>query len=105
MRRVPGRRAHAPRPELAHRRGCIVVDLYDPFHLEQLEQTRELTAPSARRASIAARRVDVLNEQLRRGDFFLCASERQRDFWLGQLAALGRVNPATYDATPRSRAR
>ena len=40
---------------------------------------------------------DVLNEQLRRGDFFLCASEKQRDFWLGQLAAVGRINPATYD--------
>ncbi len=39
----------------------------------------------------------MLNEQLRRGDFFLCASDKQRDFWLGQLAAVGRINPATYD--------
>jgi glycosyltransferase involved in cell wall biosynthesis len=39
----------------------------------------------------------VLNEQLIRGDFFMCASEKQRDFWLGQLSALGRVNPVTYD--------
>jgi glycosyltransferase involved in cell wall biosynthesis len=28
----------------------------------------------------------------------LCASRKQRDFWLGHLAALGRVNPRTYDA-------
>jgi glycosyltransferase involved in cell wall biosynthesis len=41
--------------------------------------------------------VVVLNDQLRRGDLFLCASEKQRDFWLGSLAALGRVNTATYD--------
>jgi len=27
----------------------------------------------------------------------LCASQRQRDLWIGHLAALGRVNPATYD--------
>jgi glycosyltransferase involved in cell wall biosynthesis len=27
----------------------------------------------------------------------LCASEKQRDFWLGQLAAVGRINPATHD--------
>jgi hypothetical protein len=33
-----------------------------------------------------------------RGDFFMCASEKQRDFWLGQLAGVGRVNPLTYDA-------
>jgi glycosyltransferase involved in cell wall biosynthesis len=31
--------------------------------------------------------------QLSRGDFFLCASEEQRDFYLGFLTALGRVNP------------
>jgi glycosyltransferase involved in cell wall biosynthesis len=39
----------------------------------------------------------VLAEQLRDGDFFLCASERQRDYWLGALSALHRVNPTTYD--------
>ena len=32
-----------------------------------------------------------------RGDFFICASTKQRDFWLGQLSALGRINPQTYD--------
>jgi glycosyltransferase involved in cell wall biosynthesis len=39
-----------------------------------------------------------------RGDFFLCASEEQRHLWLGHLAALGRVNPLTYerDQTLRS---
>lgn len=35
---------------------------------------------------------------MQRGDFFLCASERQRHFWLGQLAGLGRLNPLTYAA-------
>ena len=39
----------------------------------------------------------VLNEQLGRADFMLCASAKQRDLWLGQLAALGRINPVTYD--------
>jgi len=42
----------------------------------------------------------VLNEQLQRGDFFLAASERQRHFYLGQLAALGRINPANYASDP-----
>ena len=35
--------------------------------------------------------------QLRRADFLLCASQKQRDFWLGQLAGQGRVNPVVYD--------
>ncbi len=73
----------------------IVVDIYDPMHLEQLEQSRS-DEPVQRAANIAAT-THVLNEQLRRGDFFLCASEEQRHFWLGQLAALGRLNPRNYD--------
>lgn len=73
----------------------LVADIYDPFHLEVLEQARDL-APNDRRVTTRLT-VETLNEQLTRGDFFLCASEKQRDFWLGQLAAVGRINPATYD--------
>ncbi len=74
----------------------VVVDLYDPMHLEQLEQARDEGADGWRAAVINT--TAVLNEQLLRGDWFMCASERQRDFWLGHLAALGRVNPVTYEA-------
>ena len=76
----------------------LVVDIYDPMHLEQLEQGREL--PAAQWSQQVSDATEVLNEQLQRGDFFLCASERQKMFWLGQLAALGRINPATYDGDP-----
>ena len=73
----------------------LVVDVYDPFHLELLEQARD--SGEARRRDIVHNAVVVLNDQLRRGDFFLCASEKQRDLWIGSLAALGRVNTGTYD--------
>ena len=76
----------------------LVVDVYDPMHLEQLEQGREL--PASQWAQQVADATDVLNEQLQRGDFFLCASDRQKMFWLGQLAALGRINPANYVGDP-----
>lgn len=82
-------------PFLVESDKVIVADVYDPFHLENLEQTRG--RPDAERHEVVRHLTGVLNEQLLRGDFFLCASERQRDFWLGSLAALGRVNPATYD--------
>jgi glycosyltransferase involved in cell wall biosynthesis len=82
-------------PALRRGTAVVVVDLYDPFHLEALERTRSLTSDE-RRAAVGAA-LDVVNEQLRVGDFFLCASPRQRDFWLGQLAAVGRVNEVTYD--------
>jgi GT2 family glycosyltransferase/glycosyltransferase involved in cell wall biosynthesis len=76
----------------------MVVDIYDPMHLEQLEQGREL--PAAQWTKQVSDATDVLNEQIERGDFFLAASDRQRMFWLGQLAGLGRINPATYDGDP-----
>ncbi len=74
----------------------VVADIYDPMHLEQLEQARDL-GPERRREEVQGV-TGVLNQQLARGDFFLCASQKQRDFWFGQLAAVGRVNPANYDA-------
>jgi glycosyltransferase involved in cell wall biosynthesis len=79
----------------------VVADLYDPMHLEQLEQGRDAGADGWRAAVNDS--TAVLNEQIRRADWFLCASDRQRDFWLGALASLGRVNPATYDADPTLR--
>jgi glycosyltransferase involved in cell wall biosynthesis len=82
-------------PVLRDTHKIVVCDIYDPFHLEVLEQARNLDPP--RRLLAVQSSTDVLNEQLRRGDFFLCASEKQRDFWLGQLASVGRINPATYD--------
>lgn len=83
-------------PWLARSKKIIVCDIYDPMHLEQLEQTRG--QDSIQRSADVASTTNVLNQQLARGDFFLCASDKQRDFWLGQLAAVGRLNPQTYDA-------
>ncbi len=73
----------------------IAVDIYDPFVLENL-QARVHELPSGRRRHHASD-LEVLVAQLERGDFFLCASEGQWDFWLGMLTAIGRVNPDTYD--------
>lgn len=73
----------------------IVVDAYDPFHLEQLERTAG--GPRASRWAVVRDCVAALNLQLSRADFVLCASSRQRALWLGHLAALGRVNPVVHD--------
>ena len=89
------------RPYVVESDKVMVVDIYDPMHLEQLEQAKD-HGPAARQAAIEATTA-VLNQQLARGDFFFCASETQRTFWLGQLAALGRINAAVYDADPTLR--
>jgi GT2 family glycosyltransferase len=85
-------------PVIAASKKIIVVDIYDPFHLEQLEQARDLGEEERRETVLAS--TLVLNQQLSRGDYFLCASDKQRDFWLGQMSAVGRINPVTYDASP-----
>jgi glycosyltransferase involved in cell wall biosynthesis len=76
-------------------RKVMVVDVYDPLHLENLELSRG-ESDASRRITLR-HATHVINSQLRRGDYFVCASQKQRDFWLGQLAALGRINPLTYD--------
>lgn len=79
----------------------MVVDLYDPLHLEALELNAHRAEPE--RSLNIASSVRVLGEQILRGDFFLCASEKQRDLWLGFLSAAGRVNPSNYEADPSLR--
>jgi hypothetical protein len=82
----------------------IVVDLYCPFTIEHLEQTRVRAAAGDGAVDAeAAGFLAVLNAQIDQGDFFVCASEAQRDFWLGMLHARGRVNPRTYAADPTLR--
>lgn len=76
----------------------LVVDLYDPFILENLIIHQD--KPLKSQAEIHAVNLAVLNDQLQVGDFFLCAHESQRDFWLGMLAANGRINPYTVTNDP-----
>lgn len=89
-------------PFLATSEKVIVADVYDPFHLENLEPSSTQSSIEDRTANVG-HLTGVLNDQLLRADFFLCASERQRDFWLGALSALGRISPAEYDADPTLR--
>lgn len=80
-------------PALKASEKIIVVDLYDPFHLEALELSKDQRRWT--REETIGRSIRVLNEQVLRGDFFICASEQQRRLWLGHLSALGRLNPLT----------
>jgi len=80
---------------------ALVVDLYDPIPLEGLVHF-ERKDPVFQLA-VHENTLGVMNEQIRLGDFFLCASERQRDYWLGMLTALNRINPPTYAADPTLR--
>jgi glycosyltransferase involved in cell wall biosynthesis len=88
-------------PAVTESSSHLVIDLYDPFDLELLHLLGGRAAPERRQAQANAMR--ALHDQARAGDFFLSSSERQRDYWLGYLNALGRVNPATHAADPTLR--
>ncbi|MBC6448410.1 glycosyltransferase [Actinokineospora xionganensis] len=82
----------------------VICDVYDPMHLELLEQGKdEGNNTDEQRQLDLVGATKVMNNQLDRGDFFICASERQRHFWLGHLLSLGRLTPALYDNDPTLR--
>jgi len=86
-------------PQLATCKACLVIDGYDPLLSEWLSMyDRQDDADHAWRT-----RMRQLQPQFALGDFFICASERQRDWWLGMLEAHGRINPATHRADPTLR--
>jgi glycosyltransferase involved in cell wall biosynthesis len=77
----------------------LIVDGYDPHPLETLE----LFAGAPEQEQRHREREHILQTQCRVGDFFICASERQRDWWLGLLEAVGRINVYTYGEDPSLR--
>lgn len=81
-------------PWLAKIGKVLVADLYDPMHIEHLEELTYSDPPDS--FDLAIQTTAAVNDQLRKADFFICASEKQRDYWLGQLSGLGRVNYKTY---------
>jgi glycosyltransferase involved in cell wall biosynthesis len=85
-------------PELADVRQPLILDMYDPTLLENIELFRNASLPE--RQDRTRRDIELLNRQLAVGDFFLCATERQRDLYLGALMAAGRITPERVDADP-----
>ena len=81
----------------------LIVDLICPNHLEELERAKlaqrgnpspdELSEHHLQHSLVLDRNCD----QLLVGDFFICGGETQKDFWLGMLSALNRINPYTYN--------
>ncbi len=81
----------------------VIYDLYDPFLIGNLAYHAE-DGVSPRYRYVAFRAPTLLQEiALSTGSAFICASERQRDFWLGMLGALGRIEPDVADADPSLR--
>jgi glycosyltransferase involved in cell wall biosynthesis len=88
-------------PQMANVKACLAVDGYDPLMAEWLA-IFQARAPDELVPG-GQERLSQLKDQLSIGDFFFCASERQRDWWLGMLEGAGRINPYTIAADPSLR--
>ena len=73
----------------------LVVDLYNPTVVEAIEATRAKPAASRARLNRIVGRAAAAH--LAAADFALCASERQRDLWLGVLAGREALEPDALD--------
>ena len=89
--------------ELRRSGARLVADLYDPFPLAVLEGLRD-ASPWRRRLDTTLT-LDTFVAALSDAHHAICASERQRDLWLGLLLGAGLLGPATYDADPSLRSR
>ncbi|MBM3258981.1 MAG: glycosyltransferase [Candidatus Sericytochromatia bacterium] len=84
-------------PRLGQLGKRLVMDMYDPFVFEAYPQL-DLTTAEGRAQLVEL--WDIQNEQMDQADFFICASERQRDMYLGHFCALGRLQPEISGRDP-----
>lgn len=96
---VAGGFLFAQHPELLRLGKYTVLDLYDPMLLEELATE----SGGALSDLLYAEHHRFLATQMQSADFMICASERQRDYWLGRLCALGRLGPESFREDPSAR--
>jgi glycosyltransferase involved in cell wall biosynthesis len=81
----------------------IIFDLYDPEPLEVLEFLSD-RAPLLRRV-LDRLTLDRILDAVHDGHHLICASEKQRDLWLGVMLAEGLISAEVYDRDPSLRSR
>ena len=79
----------------------VVLDLYTPIAIEMLESWPEV--PTELLGRLHRRIVRWTIAQLGLADFVVCASEPQRDFWIGTMNAVGRWNSRSSRSDPTGR--
>jgi glycosyltransferase involved in cell wall biosynthesis len=87
---------------LAERGVKTIYDLYAPVFVETLA-IDQIRAATRHRDTVLRSNALIEEVALRTGTAFVCASERQRDYWLGALAAFGRLTHRVYGLDPSLR--
>ncbi len=71
----------------------FIADLYCPWLIENLEHYR---LEDHRDPSWMGRDLEAMSSLFTNGDFFVCAGDAQRAYWLGALSIFGRLTEAVY---------
>lgn len=79
----------------------FVVDLYCPWLIENLEHFR-MEGPED--PDWLPKNIEMMSNLFTAGDFFVCAGDAQRAYWLGALSFYGRLTEAVYAAESDGRA-
>lgn len=79
----------------------VIIDAYCPSPLELLEYHKK-ESPEGRHKKIASE-ISTLSFSFKMADGILCASEKQRELWLGFLMAQKLITPSLYDRDPSLR--
>ena len=77
------------------RGGRYIADLYDLNLIEVLEYTSDESGK--RRETAFDLNYQTVIKELSAADHILCSNPRQKDFYLGLLSSLARINPKTYN--------
>jgi glycosyltransferase involved in cell wall biosynthesis len=83
-------------PELITCGKPLILEAANTYSFETIHQF--LDQPPEVQIDSFSTKLEITRQVGLAGDFFFCANERQRDYWLGVLNALGRINPGTYKA-------
>jgi glycosyltransferase involved in cell wall biosynthesis len=80
----------------------VIYDLYVPSFVERIAQLGAEPGDRAFKARLLERDRREYAAAIQLGDAFICASERQRDHWLGALGQAGRLDLDLLDRDPRA---
>lgn len=71
----------------------LILDAYVPIYVEvSARESKDIDTEYRHYMDDIVR----FNKVLRRGDYFLCASDAQKTFYIGVLSSLGIINPRSY---------
>ncbi|MFH1362572.1 MAG: hypothetical protein ABIH69_08000, partial [bacterium] len=76
----------------------LVIDLYCPWFFEDMQ-----TVHNKKKKTFNNNVLEPILTMLKYGDFFICANEKQRDFYLALLLHSRRITPTIYSQDPTLR--